>query len=368
MAHDRECERNCGRQRRREHGTQQQHGAYKEYGAEGHVQPSMIKEVPGQTFTLLVLGDPLDRRLAMLERLRGETRIAAGDRPEAFEQTAPDADAILSWFAPCELVECVLAMAPRVRWIHSASAGVESLLIPAIVERAVTLTNARGAYSAALGEFVLAAMLFFAKDLRRMVRSQAAGQWDPFEVEMLKGSVLGIVGYGDIGRAVAARAHPFGMRIFALRRRPELCQGDPLLERAFPNERLHEMLAASDYVAAALPLTAETHGLIGVPELSAMKPSAVLINVGRGPVIDEPALVRSLEEKRIRGAALDVFEHEPLPEGHPFYRLENVLLSPHCADHTTGWLERSMELFLENFERFREGEPLKNVVDKRLGY
>jgi phosphoglycerate dehydrogenase-like enzyme len=304
----------------------------------------------------------------MLDRLPNQTRIAAGDRPEAFEEAARDADAILSWFAPRDLIECVLAMAPRVRWMHSASVGVESVLFPALVESSVTLTNARGAYSPALGEFVLAAMLSFAKDLRRMLRSQEAGRWDQFDVEMLEGSVLGIVGYGDIGRAVAERARAFGVRIFALRRRPELCKGDPLIERAFPNEQLHEMLAASDHVAAALPLTPETRGLIGTPELAVMKRSAVLINVGRGPVIDEPALVRALEEKRIRGAALDVFDQEPLPEGHPFYRLENVLLSPHCADHTAGWLERSMELFLENFERFDTGEPLKNVVDKRLGY
>jgi phosphoglycerate dehydrogenase-like enzyme len=128
------------------------------------------------------------------------------------------------------------------------------------------------------------------------------------------------------------------------------------------------MLRASDYVAAALPLTPATRGVIGAPELAVMKPSAVLINVGRGPAIDEAALIWALERRRIRGAALDVFEREPLPEGHAFYRLENVLLSPHCADHTAGWQEQSMELFLRNFDRFRKGEPLTNVVDKRQGY
>jgi phosphoglycerate dehydrogenase-like enzyme len=259
-------------------------------------------------------------------------------------------------------------MAPRVRWIHSASVGVENVLFPALIESPVTLTNARGAYSAALGEFVLAAVLFFAKDLRRMTTSQASGKWDQFDVEMLQGRVLGIVGYGDIGRAVADRTRGFGMRIFALRRRPELSRKDPLIERAFPDEQLGEMLAASDYVVVALPLTPATNRLIGAEVLAAMKPSAVLINVGRGPVVDEGALIAALEANRIRGAALDVFEREPLPEGHPFYRLRNVLLSPHCADHTAGWQEQSMELFLANFERFRKGEPLENVVDKRAGY
>lgn len=304
----------------------------------------------------------------MLERLAARTRIVAGDRLEDFEADAPGADAILSWFAPPDLLEGVFAMGPRVRWLHSSSAGVDGLLFPALVESPVTLTNARGAYSAALGEFAVAAMLYFAKDLRRMERSQAAGKWDPFDVEMLAGKVLGIAGYGDIGRAIAERARAFGMRIFAHRRRPELCADDPLVERTFPGRQLHEMLRAADYVAAALPLTPATRGVIGAAELAVMKPSAVLINVGRGPAIDEAALIRALEDRRIRGAALDVFEREPLPEGHAFYRLENVLLSPHCADHTAGWLEQSMELFLRNFDRFRKGEPLTNVVDKRQGY
>ena len=323
--------------------------------------------MPDQDFTLLVVGNPGDSRLEMLASLP-ETRIVAGDRPEDFAKAAPTAAAMLSWMAPRDLLEQVFAMARHLRWLHSASAGLENVLFPALIESPVTVTNASGVFSDSLAEFVLAAMLFFAKDLRRMVRSQAAGKWDQFDVEMLQGNVLGIAGYGSIGRACAVRARAFGMRIFALRRRPELCGADPLVEQAFPKERLREMLRASDYVLAALPITEATRGLIGARELAAMKPSAVLINVGRGPVIEESSLIGALEEQRIRGAALDVFNEEPLAAGHPFYRLENVLLSPHCADHIAGWLEQSMELFLRNFERFRKDEPLENVVDKQLGY
>jgi phosphoglycerate dehydrogenase-like enzyme len=133
-------------------------------------------------------------------------------------------------------------------------------------------------------------------------------------------------------------------------------------------EQLREMLSVCDYVLIATPLTPETKGMIGEVELGAMKSSAVIINVGRGPVIVEEALVAALEQRRIRGAALDVFDKEPLPEGHPFYRLDNVLLSPHSADHTIGWEELSMQIFLANFERFRNGQPLTNVVDKKAGY
>jgi len=318
--------------------------------------------------TLLVLAEPTAPQLGMLGRLPEETRIAVGDCAAAFQSAAPEGDVILCWFAARALLEQVFEMAPRVRWVHSSSAGVDTLLFPALVASPAPLTNSRGLFSAPLGEFALGAILFFAKGLRRMVGSQAAGRWDPFDPELVAGKTLGIVGCGDIGHAVAQRAHALGMKIIAVRRRPERCRGDPLMHAVFPPEARREMLAASDYVVAAAPLTPETRGLIGEAELRAMKPSAVLINIGRGPVIDEPALVRALEERWIRGAALDVFQQEPLPAGHPFYRLENLLLSPHCADHTPGWMDRAMEFFLENFERFRQGEPLRNIVDKSLGY
>jgi phosphoglycerate dehydrogenase-like enzyme len=321
-----------------------------------------------KALTLLVLARPAGRHLAMLERLPPDTRILTGDRPDAFESAAAEADVILAWFTGRELLEAVLAMAPRVAWVQVSSAGLDNIMFPALVESPAILTNARGAFSWSLGEFVVAAILFFAKDLRRLVRSQEQGIWDQFDVEGVRGKTLGIVGYGDIGRAVAEKAHALGMRILALRRRPELAKDDPLVEKALPAEARRELMAASDYVVVAAPLTPETRGLVGAAEIAAMKSTAVLINVGRGPVVDETALIRALEEKRIRGAALDVFEREPLRQGHPFYRLENVLLSPHSADHTQGWVAQSMEVFLDNFERFRQGLPLRNVVDKARGY
>jgi phosphoglycerate dehydrogenase-like enzyme len=318
--------------------------------------------------TVLVLADPTDPTLAMLEALPAETTIAVGNTVEAFQRTAPDATVILTWSISGELLRQVFAMAPRVRWIHSRSAGLDTVLFPALQASPVPLTNARGLFSASLGEFVIGAALFFAKDFRRMIRSQAAGIWDQFDIELLEGKSIAIVGYGDIGRAIAGRARAMGMKVLALRRRPAESAGDSLVDEVFPPERKLEMLARADYIAAAAPLTAETRGMIGEAEIAVMKPNAVVMNVGRGPVIDEAALVRALTARRIKGAALDVFDREPLPAGHPFYSLDNLLLSPHCADHTPDWLQQAMQFFLQNFERFRKGEPLLNVVDKQRGY
>ncbi len=318
--------------------------------------------------TVLVLADPTERELAMLEALPDHTTIVAGNRLEAFEHRAPDADVILSWSLAQPLLERVWKLSHNVRWIHSRSAGLDNVLFPALVESPVTLTNSSGLFSTSLGEFALAAILFYAKGLRRMVRSQEAGLWDQFDVVELPGQTVGIVGYGDIGRAVAQRVRAMGMKVLALRRRPQLSSGDPLVDEVLPVERKSELMARSDYVVVTAPLTAETRGMIGAAELGAMKPEAILINVGRAAVVDEQALIAALTKRTIRGAALDVFNHEPLPAGHPFYGLDNLLLSPHCADHTPDWLEVAMRFFIENFERFRNGQALQNVVEKHLGY
>ena len=319
--------------------------------------------------TVIVISDPADSRLAMLKALPPGTRLAVGERAEAFEGAAEEADVILNWAFQSQTLKEILGRCPRLHWIHCRAAGLDHMLLPELVESPARLTNASGVFSESLGEFVVGAILYFAKDLRRMIRNQAASVWEPFDIVEVRGQTVGIVGYGDIGRAVAARVRALGMRVLAVKRhRTPAHEADPLAERIYGPEELGKMISQSDYVVAAAPLTAETLGLIGEPEFAAMKPDAVAINVGRGPVIQEAALVKALSEKRIKGAALDVFDTEPLPLGHPFYKLENVLLSPHCADHTADWLDQAMRFFLEQFERFRKGEPLKNVVDKKLGY
>jgi phosphoglycerate dehydrogenase-like enzyme len=318
--------------------------------------------------TIIVLANPAEATLALLEALPPDVTVAAGDSLEAFAATLEQATVVFSWSVAGKLLEDVFARTPRLRWVHSRAAGLDGVLFPALAASPVPLTNGRGVFSQPLGEFVVGAALFFAKDFRRMLHSQQAGKWDQFDVQVVDGQTMAIVGYGDIGRAIASRARALGMKVLALRRRPAQSEGDPLVDEVFGPERKHEMLARADYVVAAAPLTAETRGMIGAAEFAVMKRTAVVMNVGRGPVIEEAALIRALQENRIRGAALDVFDREPLPDAHPYYTLENVLLSPHCADHTPEWLADAMRFFLDQFGRFQTGQPLLNIVEKQRGY
>jgi phosphoglycerate dehydrogenase-like enzyme len=290
-----------------------------------------------------------------------------GQEPQAFAGAVDGPVVIFAWSAPKKLLHDVFTMCKQVLWVHSRSAGLDKVLFPELVSSPVPLTNGSGVFSQSLGEFALAAILYFAKDLRRMIRNQAAGIWEQFDVDEISHQTVGIVGYGDIGRAVAKRVHPMGMTVLAHKRHPPQ-EHDPLIDEFYASADLLKMLLRCDYIVVCLPLTPETHHMIGDAEFAAMKPNAVIINVGRGPVIDEQAMVRALTANRIKGAGLDVFEHEPLAPGDPMYRLENVLLSPHTADHTADWLNEAMQFFMDQYHRFSNGEPLQNVVDKSLGY
>lgn len=317
--------------------------------------------------TVWVLAHADDPGLRPLDPAPEGVRFVTGLDLEAFRGEPPP-EVVFDCGVGRKLLEPVLQAHPDTRWIHSRYAGLETLLFQALVESPVPLTNGKGSFSRSLAEFVVAGLLYFAKDLPRMRRNQAAHDWAVFDVEELHGRTLGIVGYGDIGRAIAERAKPFGMRILGLRRRAEPGLRDDLADEVWPLAQLRDLMAECDDVAVALPLTPETRRLIGEEDIRALKPTAVFANVGRGAVVDEGALVRALQERRIKGAVLDVFEAEPLPKESPLWGLDNVLLSPHTADHTRTWLVDASALFLRNLDRFRRGEPLLNRVDKRQGY
>ena len=321
---------------------------------------AQMKEQP---FVLVLSNNAEDRQLEMLAGVPH----AVVNRAEALNESASKAEVILYWSGSRDLLRAAFLASDKARWVHSRSAGLDHILFPELVQSDIPLTNGSGVFSPSLGEFALAAILYFAKDFRRMLRNQEAGRWEQFDVEEIAGQTVGIIGYGDIGRAVASRVHAMGMQVLATKRHPP-AEADPLVTQFFKTSELNAMLGLCDYVVAATPLTAETRHMISDAAFAAMKANAVVINIGRGPVIDQAAMVRALAEKRIKGAGLDVFEQEPIPAGDPIWKLENVLISPHCADHTKDWLDDAMRFFLTQYERFANGQALENVVEKHLGY
>lgn len=321
------------------------------------------------TIRVLVLGDVSSPHLEAVKKLGEGVTVDIGMDDDFVRAKAPEAEVILSALFSGEPFKLAMQHARAVKWTHTLSAGVEHLLTPEFVASPVPLTNARGVYKKSLAEFALLGVLYFAKEVPTMRRNQMAGKWEKFvSGEAYKGT-LGVVGYGEIGQASAKLAHAIGMRVLAVRRRVEKSgAGDGIADAVYPTERMREMLAQCDYVVVAAPGTPQTRGMMSDGEFAAMKRGSVVINVGRGTVIDEKALIQALQSGHLRGAALDVFEKEPLPEGHPFYSMENVLVSPHCADQTVDWLDQSVAFFVRNFEHYRKGEPLENVVDKEASY
>jgi phosphoglycerate dehydrogenase-like enzyme len=302
---------------------------------------------------LLVIAPSDFAPLELLRREAPDVELTIGTDVESLRRDARVSDAVLIAPRYASILTDLWLDLTNVRWIHTLAAGVETLPFDLLRHRDVVITNSRGLYADALGEFAIAAMLWFAKDLRRLVRNQDDRRWEPYDVQRLEGRTVGIIGYGGIGHAVGRRAEALGMRVITTRRMREL--GDPTIE---------EVIAESDYVVMSTPLTPSTWRLMSSERIAAMKPDAVFINVGRGGTVDEEALVDALRNHRIRGAALDVFDVEPLPPEHPLWQLDNVLISPHTADHTEDAHLRAMNFYIENLRRFRGGESLENVVDK----
>jgi phosphoglycerate dehydrogenase-like enzyme len=295
-----------------------------------------------------------------------------------------DVEVLLRGWLVAEAFDRLLVRAPHLTWVHSATSGVERALTPAALARDVLVTNARGVFSRPIAEHVLLMILAVSRHLPQLLELQHERTWQPLEGRELRELTIGIVGYGSLGRSVASLASAFGSRVIAMRRHPDASdarpvrdpgsdEGDvfpfePRLDRLVGPDRLHELLSESDVVVLAAPLTPETEGMIDEAAVAAMKRDAWLINVARGRLIDDTALIRALRENRIGGAALDAFRDEPLPQGSPYWELSNVILTPHTAWSSARVLDRSVDLFCDNLVRFSRGEPLRNVVDPTAGY
>jgi phosphoglycerate dehydrogenase-like enzyme len=264
----------------------------------------------------------------------------------------------------------MLARAPRLRWVQSPAAGVGRLLSPQMLARDVVITNSRGIVGVPIAEHVLGVATMFARRLHLAVRNQVAHRWAKptmSEVFTLAGRVMGIVGFGAVGSAIGRLASSAGMRVSALRRNPGGTRAE-FLDAVYGPGQLHELLALADFVVLAAPLTPATTGLIGSAEIRRMKPTAFLINVARGKLIRQEELARELTEGTIAGAALDVFEHEPLDRASPLWDLANVIITPHTSAFFADYWQLAVDLFAQNLHRFENGEPLVNVVDKEAGY
>jgi phosphoglycerate dehydrogenase-like enzyme len=266
------------------------------------------------------------------------------------------------------------ALAKRLRWIHAPAAAVHQLLIPEVVNSDVVVTNAREVHGPVVAEHVIALVFALAKKIPQAVRLQQRRVWgqesmwnDGPKPREVAGATLGLIGLGSIGGEVAGRASALGMRVIGVREHAE-GEKPPWIDEVFSSDRLDQMLPQCDYVVLAAPLTPATRGLMNARRLRAMKPDSYLINVGRGPLIDAAALVEALRERRIAGAALDVFEQEPLPEDSPLWNLDHLLITPHTAALTEKLWQRHYHLFSQNLRRHLEGEPLLFVVDKQRGY
>ncbi len=266
------------------------------------------------------------------------------------------------------------AAALKLRWIHAPSAAVHQFLFAELVNSEVVLTNSSEVHGPVVAEHVMALILALAKKIPQAARLQQKHIWgkeaiwneEPHPRE-IAGATLGLIGVGSIGRRVAQMASAMGMRVIAVREHVE--KGSPEgVQAVFAPSALNEVLQQSDYVVVAAPLIAATHGLINAERLAVMKPGACLINVGRGPQVDEIALVEALRTGRIGGAALDVFEREPLPADSPLWGVENLLITPHTAGLTDKLWDRHYELFSDNLRRYLAGQPLRFLVDKQKGY
>ncbi len=298
---------------------------------------------------------------------------------EKVELRFATADAIDTHIAEAEIAWCGNLSAERIerakklRWIGFWSAGVDGKITPQLLERGFSITTASGVHGANIGEHIMAWMLMFTRTMHFHLRSQIAGEWKrtwaTSSVTELTGQTLGIVGYGRIGEGLTQRAKAFGMRVVALKRNPQAQYNASITPDTLysPNE-LPLLLAESDHVVLSLPYTPATHHLFNAETIAMMKPSAYLYNVARGKVVDESALITALQERRIAGAGLDVFEEEPLPATSPIWGMENVLITPHIAGMTPHYFARAAEIFTENLHRYLRGERLHNLYEHERGY
>jgi phosphoglycerate dehydrogenase-like enzyme len=369
------------------------------------ISPESVKR-EAKIISLADPDEPADQPLHQGKLPLSTTLLGVGTTLQDFEHLRGEKPNVLFMSPSCpraaSQLPLVLAAHPSIEWVHCRSAGIDFVeseeLQDLCSKRDIKITNAKGQFSSSLAEYVMMACSYFAKDLPRLMRQQNDKNWEKYDVEELRGKTLGIVGYGDIGKvstillrifllfklskvnpndttqflqACARLASVYGMRIVALRRHPFLSKDDPLCDVVYGTDKssLNQLMSESDYIVCSAPSTVETRGMVNAQAFESVKKNAVFINLGRGPVVDEAALINALKTGKLKGAALDVFKEEPLPQSSEMWDLNNLLISPHNMDQTATFMHEATEFFInENLPRFLCGEDLLNPVDPMLGY
>lgn len=300
-----------------------------------------------------------------LERLDSEADIREARHREQLQAALPETDILLVTDFRTEMLGEVWPEPCPIQWIHATSAGVDALMIPPVRDSDIPVTNARGIFDRGIAEYVLGAVLLFAKDTMTNLALQREHRWKHRETEMVHGRRALIVGAGSIGREVAGLLGAVGMDVVGTARSE---REDEHFRKVYAQDDLADLLPEADYVIITAPLTEQTRHLFDSELLERMKPSARLINVGRGPIVKTDDLVTALRNRTLAGAALDVFEEEPLEANSPLWDMDNVMISAHMAGDFIGWRRALIEQFVENFHHWRAGDKLMNIVDKKKGY
>lgn len=315
--------------------------------------------------TITILCPPDGGRPAGTELLEGDAELTFTDAA-GLSDALRGAEALLLWDYFSEAVRDAWPSAGSLRWIHVAAAGVDKLLFPELVGSDVVVTNARGIFDRAMAEFVLGSILAVAKDIHLSHDLQTARTWHRRETRLISTETALVVGTGAIGRETARLLRAAGMDVRGAGRTAR--SGDPDFGEVVASADLIEHVGWADHVVVAAPLTEQTRGLISKDVLAAMKPGSHLVNVGRGPIVDETALVSALRDGPVEAASLDVFEVEPLPDESPLWTMPGVAVSAHMSGDYEGWREALARQFVDNARRWLSGEPPLNIVDKKRGF
>lgn len=301
----------------------------------------------------------------LTERLRGDgVQLIPYDAHGVPQGDSSGASILFRWWLSQDEGDRLIEQHP-LAWIHTGSAGVDHILTPRFLSKPITLTNSAGVHAASIAEWAIAAILMFEKDLPQMLAQQRGHVWEKVQRDELGGKTAVFLGAGHIAREIAARLRPFGVRLRAVRRQ---VKQDPAFDESFGMNELAARVTDADWLVVTIPLTSSTRGVVDPSVLSQLPPRSRVVNVARGEVIDEAALINAIREKRIAGAILDVFSEEPIPDDHPLWDMPGVLVLPHTTWRSPQVQKKQLDLFETNARRFVRGEPLLNVVDVREGY